>query len=110
MWNDEWKSLNTQFRVWMQQARVYERLFSLDVSIAIRSASARNCSFNTNGGVFPIYRLFAIEDQNAVISEGDFLGLPRGGVAVMHVLPLEGWIVVIGWDPSVCLSAKEALI
>ena len=43
--------------------------------------------------------LFGIEDEDAVIAERDFLGLPGGFVAVVRVLPVEGRFIVIGRNP-----------
>ena len=40
-----------------------------------------------------------IEDEDAVISERDFLGPPRGFVAVVGALPVEAGLIVIGGNP-----------
>ncbi len=43
--------------------------------------------------------LFGIEDEDAVIIERDFFGLPGGFVAVARVLPVEADFIVIGRNP-----------
>ena len=40
-----------------------------------------------------------IEDEDAVLIERDFSGLPTGFVAVVGVLPVEADFIVIGGDP-----------
>ena len=40
-----------------------------------------------------------IEDEDAIIIERDFSGLPLGFVAVVRVLPVEAGFIVIGGDP-----------
>jgi hypothetical protein len=39
-----------------------------------------------------------IEDEDAVIAERDFSGLPAGFVDVVRVLPMEAGFIVIGRD------------
>jgi hypothetical protein len=40
-----------------------------------------------------------IKSEDVVLIEQDFLGFPRGFVALMRVLPPEGRFIVIGRNP-----------
>jgi len=40
-----------------------------------------------------------IKNEDALLIEQDFLGFPRGFVALMRVLPPEGRFIVIGRNP-----------
>lgn len=43
--------------------------------------------------------LIGIKDEDAILIERDFPGLPVGFVALVGVLPVEAGLIVIGGDP-----------